>query len=111
METAQLQTNRAYSVIEMTDSVTALYGSDSDPLSDFEDFVENFIPRPESPVPSVSAFKGIGSWTENILDSTDYLRFQSQHVAPKISCEAEAVNRAINRTIGKKLLSTVFRCS
>lgn len=114
MQRVTLQSDGAYSVDETTDSVDALYGSDSAHLSDSEDSMDTSSPRGESPMPSISAFEGIGSWTENIPDRREYLRFQSPPVMPNNlpnnSREAKAGIRGINRTVGKKLLSAVFHC-
>lgn len=104
MQAVTLQSDGASSVVETTDSVDALYGSDSD------DSMDTSSPRGESPMPSISAFEGIGSWTENIPDRRDYLRFQSPPVIPNNSREAKAVIRGINHTIGKKLLNADFHC-
>lgn len=103
MQRVTLQSDGAYSVDETTDSVDALYGSDSAHLSDSEDSMDTSSPRGESPMPSISAFEGIGSWTENIPDRREYLRFQSPPVMPNNlpnnSREAKAGIRGINRTV------------
>lgn len=100
--------DNAFSVAETTESATALCGSHTNHLSDFEDPMEHSIPRGESSTPSISAFKGIGSWTENFPDIRDNLRLQSELLVPENSCEAKAVMRGINRVVGKKLLTKVF---
>lgn len=101
-------TDGAHSVVETTDSVTALYGSDSDHLSDFEDLMDISIPHDEYSPPSISAFEGIGSWTENIPNRADYLLLQPQLLVLTNSREAKAVIRGNNRTDGKKTLLTIF---
>lgn len=103
MEAATLQIDGSCVVLETTDSTTTLFGSDVNHLSDFEDSMDTSIPRGESSALSIAAFNGIGSWAENIPDSSDY-RLQ----VPDNSSEIEAVIRGINRAVGKKLLSTSF---
>ena len=68
------------------------------------------IPRGESSLPSISALEGIGSWTDNIPDIRENLRLQSELLVPENSCETKAVMRGINRVVGKKLLTKVFKC-
>lgn len=108
METGMPPTDDAYSVVETTDSVTALYGSDSNHLSDSEDSMDTSTPHEEFFMPSISAFEGIGSWTENIPNRADYLLLQPQLLLPTNSREAKAVIRGINRTDGKITLLTIF---
>lgn len=99
------QTDDAYSVVKTTDSTTALCGSHTHHLSDFEDTMSQPIPRGESSSPSISAFTGIGSWTEDIPDVRENLRLQSELLVLENSCEAKAMMRGISRVVGKKLLT------
>lgn len=110
MEVVEVRTDGGHSVVETTDSTAALYGSDSNYLSDSEDSMDTSIPREESPMPSISAFKGIGSWADDILDSGDHLRLQQQLLVPETSSEAKAVILETSYAVGKKPLSTDFHC-
>lgn len=105
-----LPTDDAYRVVRTTESATALCGSHTHHLSDFEDPMNHSIPRGESSLPSISALEGIGSWTDNIPDIRENLRLQSELLVPENSCEAKAVMRGINRVVGKKPLTKVFNC-
>lgn len=110
MEVVEVRTDGAHSVVETTDSTAALYGSDSNHLSDSEDSIDTFIPREELPMPSISPFKGIGSWTDDVRDNSDHLRLQRQRLVPEISRKAKAVIRETGYAVGKRLLSTDFHC-
>ena len=105
-----IPTDDAYGVVRTTESATALCGSHTHHLSDFEDSMNHSIPRGESSFPSISALEGIGSWTENIPDIRENLRLQSELLVPENSCEAKAVMRGINRVAGKNLFTKVFYC-
>ncbi|MCJ1425685.1 hypothetical protein MMC29_003585 [Sticta canariensis] len=91
-----LPTDDAYGEVSTTESATALCGS-THHLSDFEDPMNHSIPCGESSLPSISAWEGIGSWTENFPDIREDLRLQSELLVPENSCEAKAVMRGINR--------------
>lgn len=110
MEAVMLRNDGVLSALETTDSAAALYGSDSNDLSDLEALMDTSTPRGESSMPCISGLEGIGSWTESILDSRDYLPIHSQLLVPQSSREAKAVIRGINRAVGKEVLSTVSYC-